>query len=91
MNTMLKTLEIPGYGPYVCGRKQSKLFTVPSFVPPHAKATRGANPYASDVNSIRAAAKSMHPIYAAVENMLGNDRYGNCTACAAIKIFPDFT
>jgi len=83
---MLKTINIPGYGPYVCGRKQSELFTVPSFVPPHAKATRGANPYAADVNAIRAAAKSMHPIYAAVENILGNDWYGNCTACAALKI-----
>lgn len=39
-----------------------------------------------DVNSIRAAAASMHPIYAAIEAMDGNNRYSNCTAVAVHKI-----
>jgi hypothetical protein len=79
---MLTTIEIPGFGPYVCGRKRS-LFSddVPRFSAP-ASSTQTFN----DVNSIRAAAKTLNPIYRALGNILGNDKYGNCTACAALKI-----
>ena len=77
---MLKRVEIPGFGPYVCGRKKSELHIVPRF-------TASAQPQVThDVNAIREAAKSLKPIYAAVENMLGNEKWGNCTCCAALKI-----
>ena len=80
---MLKTIDVPGFGPYVCGRKKSVWRRqVPRF---YAAPFRIAGGHA-DVNSIRAAAKTMKPIYAAVGNMLGNDKYGNCTSVAALKI-----
>ena len=75
---MLKTLNIPGVGPYVCGRIKSEGQAFPRFY--------SADFFQGDIDSIRSAAKSMKPIYAAVENMLGNDKLGNCTACAALKI-----
>ena len=81
---MLKTIEIPGVGPYVCGRVKSKYAgEVNKFSDVLALTALGP---AVDVDSIRSAAKSMKPIYAAVENILGNDKYGNCTCCAALKI-----
>lgn len=76
---MLKTIFIPKFGPYVCGRKKSEGQEFPRF-------EGGPFQTPNDVDAIRAAAKSLKPIYAAVENILGNDRYGNCTACAALKI-----
>jgi hypothetical protein len=81
---MLATIHIHGFGPYVCGRIPSKRAQdVPRFSSaPRLLASLGV----TDVNSIREAAKSMHPIYASIGNMLGNDKYGNCTAVAGQKI-----
>lgn len=45
-----------------------------------------AVPTFHDVNAIREAAKSLFPIYAAIENMDGNDSKSDCTAAAAHKI-----
>jgi hypothetical protein len=77
---MLKTIHVPGFGPYVCGRKRSEMSTFPRFD------AYAASLKFNDVNSIRAAAKSLHPIYASIGNMLGNDKYGDCTCAAALKI-----
>ena len=80
---MLKTIHVNGV-PYVCGRTKlepnrfGSEFRFPWFFPP----TQAFN----DVDAIRAATKTLHPIYAAVENILGNDKYGDCTAAAAMKI-----
>ena len=81
---MLKTIEIPGVGPYVCGRVKSDGNSFPSFSACNSELLVPKT--FNDVDAIRAAAKSMNPIYIAVENMLGNDRFGNCTCCAALKI-----
>ena len=77
---MLKTLNIPGHGPYVCGRVKSEGQAFPQFT------TSTPQQVFHDIDSIRTAAKSMKPIYAAVENMLANDKYGDCTCAAALKI-----
>jgi hypothetical protein len=53
---------------------------------PRFSAVKAAPKVFHDVNSIRAAAASMHPIYAAIEAMDDNDRRSNCTAVAAHKI-----
>src|ERR1700722_13790592 len=77
---MLKTIHIPGVGPYVCGRVKSEGNAFPRFsisTPQQAF---------NDIDSIRAAAKKVTGLYAAVENMLGNDKYGDCTCAAALKI-----
>ena len=73
---MLKILNVPGAGPYVCGRIKSEGHAFPPFTP--------STPQQAfhDVDSIRKAAESIKPIYAAVENILGNDKYGNCTFAA---------
>ena len=77
---MLKTIQVNGR-PYVCGRKKAKKQAFLPFGP------FGAYPTSfNDVDAIRAAAKSMKPIYAAVENILGNDKYGDCTCAAALKM-----
>ena len=77
---MLKRIEIAGYGPYVCGRTKATGDILP---PPLFSSVAGA-PIYHDVDAIRAAAKSMRPIYAAVENIMGNDKYGDCTCCGAL-------
>ena len=79
---MLKTIHVNGV-PYVCGRKKGltrpgSIF--PWFYPANKRWTF------NDVDAIRAAAKTMRPIYAAVEDILGNDKYGDCTCAAALKI-----
>lgn len=77
---MLATINVAGFGPYVCGYKRAELSTLPKFSSvSHTTAFH-------DVNAIREAAKSMHPIYAAIEAMDGNDRFGCCTSVAAHKI-----
>ena len=76
---MLKRIEIPGYGPYVFGRKK-----LPDGATRFTSATTvGSSPAPLSIDSIREAAKSLHPIYRAEANMLGNDRHGCCT-CAAV-------
>jgi hypothetical protein len=52
---------------------------------PRFSAAKAATTF-HDVNAIREAAKSLFPIYAAIENMDGNDSKSNCTAVAAHKI-----
>ena len=80
---MLTTINIEGFGPYVCGRKKSIIApNLPRFAAAPTLFALGT----SDVNSIREAAKSMHPIYAAIGNMLGNDKYGCCAPVAGVKI-----
>lgn len=76
---MLKTIQIHGFGRYVCGRKPS----------PNANSIlkfSAEEQTFNDVDAIRVAAKSMNPIYAAIENMDGNANFGDCTAVAAHKI-----
>lgn len=82
---MLKTIQVHGYGPYVCGRVKSQHA---SAVQKFSDLTHGSalGQKFTDVNSIRAAAKSMHPIYAAIGNILGNDRFGCCAPVGAMKI-----
>lgn len=53
---------------------------------PRFAAVKAAPKVFHDVNAIRAAAASMHPIYAAIEAMDGNSQYSNCTAVGAHKI-----
>jgi hypothetical protein len=82
---MLKIVNVPGFGPYVCGRTPSQNTDA---IPLFASAPTRIAYSPTDVDSIRAAAQSMmaDPIYAAVENIDFNNRFGNCTACAALKI-----
>ena len=77
---MLKIIYV-GDIPYVCGRKKSPTLHWPSFPPFVTAAPETFN----DVDAIRAAAKD-GAIYAAVENLLANDKYGDCTCAAALKI-----
>jgi hypothetical protein len=77
--TTLKTIMIQGFGHYVCGRKKSEGNAFPRF---DASAPQLFN----DADAIRAAAKSLNPIYAAAENIDFNQTYGDCTAAAAIKM-----
>lgn len=76
---MLKTIHVNDR-PYVCGRKKSELNLFPRF------ANQLSASSFNDADAIRAAAKSLHPIYAAVEDILGNDKYGVCTCAAALKM-----
>ena len=79
---MLATIQIPGFGPSVCGYKRSQFADdVPRF-----SATAAASATFSGVDSIRKAAQSGQPIYAAIENPLLNDQIGDCAIAAALKI-----
>lgn len=79
---MLKTIHVNGR-PYVCGRKKSSF---PAYDPisPFSHFSSARETF-NDTDAIRAAAKS-EPIYAAVEDILGNDKYGDCTCAAALKM-----
>jgi hypothetical protein len=80
---MLSKIEVPGKGPLVCGYRRSRFADdVPRF-----SATAAASPAVfKDINSIRAAAQTGQPIYAAIENPLLNDQIGDCAIAAALKI-----
>lgn len=91
---MLKTIHVNGV-PYVCGRKRAEPNLLPKFSielgPRLLRAASEALAIAKGepligVDSIRAAAKTLKPIYASAENILGNDKYGDCTCAAALKI-----
>jgi hypothetical protein len=78
---MLKTIHVPGFGPYVCGRLKSQWSAdVPRF------SVSARTQTFQDVNAIRAAAKSLLPIYGAVENILANDTIGDCADAGALKM-----
>jgi hypothetical protein len=80
----LKKILIPGYGPFVFGRKPTLVRTAPSFVPP------GLRPFPRAVSmshdAIRDAAQTLHPIYKAEEDIDGNDAVGDCTGAAMMHI-----
>jgi hypothetical protein len=80
---MLKRITIPGYGPFVFGRKAPLLRTAPSFVPPLKALPRAT---VLDHNAIKDAAQTLHPIYRAEEDILGNDAVGNCADAAMFHI-----
>lgn len=80
---MLKRVEIPNYGPFVFGRKRSVVPPeTPVFKTPSVRIVRAA----LDINAIRAAAKSLKPIYRAEEDILANGNFGDCTCAGAHHI-----
>jgi hypothetical protein len=85
---MLKRVVIPGYGPFVFGRKETPIKTAPSFVLPTSSSSRVVSPVLSGVchDAIQAAAQTLHPIYRAEEDADGNNAVGDCTAAAMMHI-----
>src|SRR5579871_668346 len=80
-DAMLKRIEAPGKSPIVCGYKRSK----PTEPMPHFHIPTTRLPLASNRNSIRTAALTDQPIYAAVENILLNNSLVDCAIAAALK------
>lgn len=82
---MLKTINVDGYGPYVCGRKPSQYADSVQRFSATPAALAAATKF-SGIDSIRAAATKGPHLFVALENILANDSVGDCAIAAAMKI-----
>ncbi len=92
---MLKRIQIPGFGPYVFGRLRPAASAPPRrIVYPFADAKTPAPPanfgMSRAFSSVRIAAAA-RPIYAAEEDILANNRYGDCTCAGALHLMAIFS
>ena len=78
----LKRIYVAGFGPYICGRKKSEAPNSFPWFNPLSAAPKAFN----DIDTVRKAAETARPIYAAIENIDYNDQFGDCTSCAALKM-----